>query len=98
VYAPTLPSKNDDFEATASQRTWWTKITQFPINATITVQGLLRPARLLTYVRLNVIFPGGGRHISSGLYIITKQTDVLDQNGYKTTLNMTRVGGALNQK
>lgn len=63
------------------------------MNATITVQGLLRPARLLTYVRLNVIFPGGHKHISSGLYIITKQVDTIDMNGYRTQLEMTKVGG-----
>jgi len=47
----------------------------------------------MTYLRLNVIFPGGHKHISSGLYIITKQTDVIDFNGYKTTLNLTKIKG-----
>lgn len=98
VYAPTVSSKNEEFLTRAEDQTWWTKVTQFPINATITVQGLLRPARLLTYIRLNVIFPGGHKHISSGLYIITKQVDTINANGYTTLLNMTRVGGALLDK
>lgn len=98
VYAPTVMSNNLEFIATPSDRTWWTKITQFPVNATVTVQGLLRPARLLTYIRLNVIFPGGHKHISSGLYIITKQIDTIDGRGYRTQLNMTKVAGALLDK
>ena len=76
---------------------WWTKITKYPINASITIQGLIRPAQLMTYLRLNVIFPGGGegirKHISSGLYIITKQVDRIDTSGYKTTLSLTKIAG-----
>ena len=53
---------------------WYTKITKYPINANITIQGLLRPATLMQYIRLNTIFPGGHKHISSGLYIVTKTT------------------------
>ena len=66
-------------------------MTKYPINATITIQGLLRPATLMQYVRLNVVFPGGHKHVSSGLYIITKQVDDISEQGYKTTLSMTRI-------
>lgn len=59
----------------------------------MTVQGLLRPATLMEYVRLNVWFPGGGKHISSGLYIVTAQTDTIDANGYRTKLDLTRIDG-----
>lgn len=98
VYAPAVSSKNSAFLTKANDRTWWTKITQFPVNATVTVQGLLRPARLLTYIRLNIIFPGGHKHIGSGLYIITKQVDTIDYNGYRTQLSLTKVGGDLLDK
>ncbi|MBO7078480.1 MAG: hypothetical protein J6W64_01560 [Bacilli bacterium] len=47
----------------------------------------------MTYVRLNVIFPGGHKHISSGLYIITSQTDTVDESGYSTQLGLTRISG-----
>lgn len=51
----------------------------------------------MTYLRLNVIFPGGGegirKHISSGLYIVTKQVDDISGNGYKTTLSLTKISG-----
>ena len=97
VYAPNATSKNNSYLTRTSDITWWTKITKYPINASITIQGLIRPAQLMTYLRLNVIFPGGGegirKHIASGLYIITKQTDKIDASGYKTTLNLTKIAG-----
>ena len=94
VFAPSISSKNEYFQTIADDITWWTKITKYPINASITVQGLLRPAMLMSYVRLNVIFPGGHKHISSGLYIVTKQIDNINGNGYRTTLSLTRIGGS----
>lgn len=97
VYAPTSMSKPGSYSSGASDQVWWTKATQFPINATIQVQGLLRPATLMQYVRLNVIFPGGRKHISSGLYIVTKQVDNIGPNGYATTLNLTRIKGDLDK-
>jgi hypothetical protein len=90
VYTPSSTTR-DSFETDVADKVWWTKLTKFPINASVTIQGLLRPATLMTYVRLNVIFPGGNKHISSGLYIITKQVDDLSANGYVTTLSMTRL-------
>ena len=93
VYAPTSMARPDKYKTDSSDRVWWTKATQFPINATIQVQGLLRPATLMQYVRLNVIFPGGNKHISSGLYIVTKQVDVINSAGYATTLSLTRIKG-----
>ena len=53
----------------------------------------MRPATLMSYVRLNVIFPGGHKHISSGLYLVTKQQDVIDFGGYRTTLSLTKIAG-----
>lgn len=46
----------------------------------------------MTYLRLHVVFYGA-EHISSGLYIVTKQTDTIDYNGYVTTLNLTKISG-----
>lgn len=93
IYAPVVTSKNEQNKTRAQDVVWWTKITKYPISASITIQGLLRPATLMTYLRLNVILPGGKKHISSGLYIITKQTDQIDGNGYKTTLELTKIAG-----
>jgi hypothetical protein len=91
IFAPMVTSGNDRFLTRSEDAVWFTKLTKYPINATIRIQGLLRPATLMQYVRLNVIFPGGNRHISSGLYIVTKQIDELSGNGYFTTLSMTRI-------
>ena len=68
-------------------------MTEFPVEATLTIKGLTRPSMLMTYVKLNVLFAGGVKHISSGMYIITKQVDSISNAGYTTTLTLLRVGG-----
>lgn len=93
VLAPTVTSKNDKFITRPEDITWWTKMTKYPIKASITVQGLLRPAILMSHVRLNVLYPGGRKHISSGLYLVTQQRDVIDGNGYRTTLGLAKISG-----
>ena len=93
TYAPTLVKSPKTNTYSAAKSSWWTKMTQFPIQASLTIKGLIRPSILMTYVKINVMFNGGVKHISSGLYIITQQVDTLDSNGYKTTLSLTRVGG-----
>jgi len=95
VYAPVNTSRNDKFVTRPADITWWTKITKYPITASVTVQGLLRPAQLMTHLRLNIIFPGGRKHIASGLYIITKQVDTISEAGYFTELSLTRISGDL---
>lgn len=92
VYAPLVSTKNTERVATPSELNWWKKVTEFPISATITFKGLLRPAILMNKIKLNVYFYGR-KHISSGVYIITKQTDTIDYNGFRTTLLLTRVSG-----
>ena len=97
VYAPTRMMRQNTYDIQATDKVWWTKATQFPINATIQVQGLLRPATLMQYVKLNVIFPGGKKHLSSGLYIVTKQIDNIGPNGYATNLSLTRIKGDMDK-
>ena len=92
VYSPVITSGNDTHSTKADDITWWSKVTQYPISATIKLKGLLRPALLMEYVRLNVLFHGK-KHISSGLYIITKQVDTIDGSGYRTQLNLTKING-----
>ena len=93
VYAPILGSDNSYRKATEAEKTWWTTITEFPIKAKITIKGLLRPAILMTHIRLNVYFYGR-RHLSSGLYIVTKQVDDISESGFRTSLSLLRVGKA----
>lgn len=75
-----------------ANKTWWSNVTQFPITATLTIKGLLRPTMLMSYVKINSYFYGH-KHMSSGLYIITKQEDTINSSGYKTTLSLTRLSG-----
>ena len=65
----------------------------YPINSTLKIKGLLRPAILMSYVYINAQFYGKP-HISSGYYIVTKQVDDISQSGYRTTLSLVRVGSA----
>ena len=92
VYAPAISSRNDKYKTREQEKIWWTKVTEFPIKATITVKGLLRPAILMNYVKLNVLFYGR-KYLGSGLYVITGQEDNIDFNGFRTTLNLLRVQG-----
>jgi hypothetical protein len=77
---------------TEAQRNWWSLVTQYPITASLTLKGLLRPAMLMSYVKINTYFYGH-KHISSGVYLITKQVDTINSSGYRTTLSLTRVAG-----
>ncbi len=92
TYSPSIAQSRTLLKATESDKNWWTRVTQYPITATVTLKGLLRPAILMSYIKLNVLF-FGVKHISSGTYIITKQMDTVDGNGYRTTLTLTRIKG-----
>lgn len=91
--SPSLLTSSLTNDKSAYKTQWWSYMTEFPITATLTLKGLTRPSMLMTYVKLNVWFAGGQKHISSGTYIITKQTDSITSGGYTTTLTLLRVGG-----
>ena len=67
-------------------------MTQFPVSATLEIKGLIRPAMLMSYIKVNAFFYGH-RHISSGIYFVTKQVDRIDGKGYRTILSLTRFAG-----
>ncbi len=90
--SPVITASSSTLKTTEASKTWWTQVTQYPVTATLTIKGLLRPTLLMAYVKVNTYFYGN-KHISSGLYIITRQEDIINDNGYRTTLNLTRVGG-----
>ena len=87
-----LTTSKKTYTTNEETRNWWSLVTQFPITATLTIKGLLRPAMLMSYVKVNTYF-FGHKHTSSGLYIITRQEDTINNTGYRTTLSLTRVGG-----
>lgn len=80
------------FEIEPNDKTWWTNVTEFPIQAEMDIKGLLKPAILCTYVRLNIWFYGR-KHAASGYYIITKHEDHISGDGYYTSLGLQRVSG-----
>lgn len=92
TYSPNITNSKNLLKTTESDKTWWTNITQYPINVTLTMKGLIKPTILMSYVKLNVLF-FGRRHISSGYYAITKQTDIIDASGFRTTLNLLKLKG-----
>lgn len=93
IKSPSLLKSTVTNKVSAYKSAWWTYMTEFPITATLTIKGLTRPSILMTYVKLNVLFAGGQKHISSGMYIITQQVDSISDAGYTTTLSLLRVGG-----
>ena len=68
----------------------WKQLTRFPINATLTCKELMVPIPLLNYIRVNNYYFGNKR-ITSGLYIITEQQDIISSSGCRTILGLTRV-------
>lgn len=91
-FAPLVSSKNENYRTRIEDQVWWTKITEYPISVQIRIKGVLRPAILMSYVRLNVYF-FGKKFIASGLYIVTQQQDTIAEDGFFTTLNLTRIKG-----
>ena len=92
VESPAITRSSTYLKTTEADKTWWTQMTQFPITAKLVIKGLLRPTLLMTYIKVNTYF-FGHKHVSSGLYIITRQEDCIDSGGYKTTLSLTRISG-----
>ena len=92
LYSPSISNSDTLYKTTEADKTWWSQVTQFPIHATLTIRGLLRAAVLMSYLRVNVFFPGGRQHNSSGLYCITKQEDIISESGYQTVLTLVRIG------
>ena len=75
---------------TVQNKNWWTQVTQFPIQARLTLKGLMRPVMLMNYIKINTLFYGIA-DIASGIYVVTKQADTLDSTGYKTQLTLLRI-------
>lgn len=90
VYSPSISSNNDHFETNQNDKSKWSKASEYPITLSLDIKGLLRPAILMTYVRLYIKF-FSKLHLHSGIYIITKQVDTINESGYKTRLNMVRI-------
>lgn len=88
IYSPQLPTtKWRNYE---NDETWWTRVTEYPTTVSLTIKGLLKPAILMQYVKLNVWF-FGHKHISSGYYLIQGQVDKIGIGDYSTDLKLLRI-------
>lgn len=92
IYAPTLSNSKRMYISTEADKNWWSQVTSYPISATLKLKGLLRPAMLMTYIKVNLYFYGE-KHNASGTYIITAQKDEISSAGFSTTLSLTRIQG-----
>lgn len=92
IYSPNISSKNEEQITHTNDYNWWVNVTEYPISGIIQIKGILRPAILMSKLKLNVLFYGKA-HISSGTYIITKQVDNIKSDGCWTTLNIVRIAG-----
>ena len=73
------------------QSNWWKRVTEYPISATLTIKGLVKPIMITSYIKVNVLFYGS-TDLASGLYTVLGQTDTISGSGYTTTLSLLRVG------
>ena len=75
-----------------TDKNWWTNVTEFPVKAALELKGLTSYVLLLNYIKVNVYYFGNKR-LSSGIYIVTGQEDILSGNGFRTRLDLLRVAG-----
>lgn len=87
-----VPAYYENDEDILGYRNLWSSLTRFPINATLTVRGLLQNSLLMQYIKINCVMYGAKR-ITSGVYIVTEQEDRIGGGVYSTTLNLMRVSG-----
>ena len=69
---------------------WWDLTTNYPIIATTTIKGLMKPVALIENVYVYAQFYGQ-EDMASGLYSIIGQHDSISGAGYTTTLQLLRV-------
>ena len=78
---------------TDTASTWWTQMVNYPLTATLRIRGLIRPVILTSAVNIKQYF-WGRLFSTSGRYIVTSQSDIVDSSGYYTQLGVMRVGDA----
>ena len=94
VYAPIISSDNTQGITHPEDENWWKNVTQYPLSATLTIRGLLRPAILMSKVDLGCLFYGKLYAGATGSYVISQQVDEIGLNGFFTTLKLVRVGSS----
>ena len=86
-----LLTNNNFYRPNVVDGNWWNKVTEYPITASLTIKGLIQPVILGSYININVLFYGNN-DLASGIYMVTGQRDSLSASGYRTTLELVRMG------
>jgi hypothetical protein len=84
-------SETIDGDYSVNRKNWWDKMMTFPLNASLTTQGLFVPPEIIKSVYLNINF-FGKKYWHSGEYMIMSQTDSISESGFRTTLGLMRIG------
>ena len=87
-----IPSYYKNEDNAVGEKTLWSSLTRYPIEATLIVRGLLQDSLLMQYVRVNQYLYGAKR-INSGMYIVLGQIDSIGNGVYSTALKLMRVAG-----
>lgn len=69
---------------------WWNFVTSYPISATVTIKGLMKPTMLIENVYVYAQFYGQ-EDMATGLYSIVGQQDNISGSGCTTTLQLLRI-------
>ena len=69
---------------------WWDFVKTYPISASVTIKGLMKPVSLMEKVYIYSQFYGK-EDMASGLYSIIGQHDSISGNGYNTVLYLLKV-------
>ena len=85
---PSLAIRNGTADSSLKQ--WWQNMTTYPVKATLTTRGLIKPSILCDYLDINVLF-FGQPYTYSGKYMVTAQEDSISPSGYTTKLSLVRV-------
>ena len=87
-----VPAAYKNPDDVLGSRMLWTSLTRYPIEAKLQIRGLLQDSLVMQYIKVNVIMYGSKR-ITSGVYIVTGQSDSIGNGVYTTTLDLMRVAG-----
>lgn len=84
----TIDSKYQSIDT--KRMNWWNFVNSYPVSASVTIKGLMKPIVLMENVYVYAQFYGK-EDLASGLYSITGQHDSISGGGCTTTLQLLRV-------
>lgn len=81
----------DNFGNTGlAENNWWDFVTNYPIKASLTIQGLVSPVILMSDIYIDANYYGWTDY-TSGIYKVTGQVDKISKSGCTSTLKLLKV-------